>query len=98
MNLVDNRDFLIWSLNFNAESTNDPIFEPMPPYPDFDEKLSSSAGATPFTTVEDLESALNAIFYQRADAFLEHPAILDLPPRENLESCSDETQMVGFSI
>ena len=46
-----------------AENPDEPIFAPMPPFPGVDSQFSSSAGATPLTTVEDLEPALDSIFY-----------------------------------
>ena len=97
MVLVDNQDFLVWSINFDAENPNAPLTDaPMPPLPDVFEKFDSSAGAAPFRTVKDLESALSSIFYQRAGEFLENPAIQDLPQFPNIEFCTKETQDVGF--
>ena len=63
-------------------------------------KFSSAEGATPFETIEALESALDAVFNYRAfgGSFLENPAILDLPQFPSVEGCSDETQEVGFDI
>ena len=98
MSLVDNQDFLVWSLNFMAENPDGEILEPMPPLPDVAMKLLSSEGASPIENATDLESALDTIFYQRAGEFLENPAILDLPFFDSIESCTEDTQTAGFNI
>ena len=62
MSLVDNQDFLHWSVNFLAENPDEENQPPKPADPETAMKLSSAEGATPLETIEALESALDAVF------------------------------------
>ena len=53
--------------------------------------LLSEDGAEPITTVEQLQTAMTQVYFQRAENELEFLAYPDLPSFPSLNSCSDET-------
>lgn len=103
--LIDNIDFVRWALNHerNSGSSSESTYYDSPeflisPNEAVAEKFESASGAQPITNIQQLEEALNEVYYQRADFNLEHPAIQDLPYFEPLDTCSFHTAETAYQI
>ena len=101
--LVDNLDFLAWAA---THGSNRPLLpadclgcpSAFPLSEEVEALLTSEGGATPLTTVEQIEGAMDALFRQRVDLGLEVEAILDLPQFASTQSCSERTRTVARDL
>lgn len=55
-------------------------------------------GATPFTTIEQLETGLSLVYDQRVEKDLETPIDVPYPVLSSTASCSMETMMTGMKL
>lgn len=55
-------------------------------------------GATPFTTIEQLETGLSLVYDQRVEKELESPSYLAYPLLPSTATCSMETMMTGMKL
>ena len=87
--LVGNNDFI----KFITE--NRPVSEISP---EVKYHFFKEDGAKAFETIHDLRTALDLMYYQRAEFDLEIPAMLDPPQFASTETCSDDTEEEAHEI
>ena len=93
--LVDNPNLLQFKfLSFNRTGANKFVL----PNADVKAAFFTAEGATPFTTIEQLEAALTLVYNQRVEKDLETPVDVPYPVLPSTASCSMETMMTGMKL
>ena len=112
--LVDNEEFIIWASTHPgstpedteggtaAEGAEGASAQDVPRLPDFAiASFFSAAGASPIRTEADLERAMTALYYGRAELGLESPDATPTPDFDNdalRDNCSNVTLQVAYNM
>ena len=99
--LIDNKEFIEWAMTHeNPQIPREPwMGEQSEVLDDWAKSYwYRDYGAAPMVTVSNVRYAMTSMFWFRVSANLEFAAIADMMPLPNIESCSEETKTVGYSI